>query len=98
MDAYHEANRRLSLEGKIVLSVEIVTYKESDDPQRANPAQKRALDELHMRKIDLADRVHVLNVNGYIGESTRKEIEYAWHNAKLVTYEEDTRSFERSHV
>lgn len=38
---------------------------------------KEIVDEVHMRKIDLADEVFVLNVGGYIGESTRNEIMYA---------------------
>lgn len=86
MEAFHEANRRLSLEGKIVLTVEIVSYDGATDPQRANPEQKKALDELHLRKIDLADEVFVLNVGGYIGESTRKEIEYAIVAGKPISY------------
>ena len=47
---------------------------------------KEALDELHLRKIDLADEVFVLNVNGYIGESTRAEIDYAEATGKPVSY------------
>lgn len=86
MDAYHEANRRLSFEGKIVLSVEIATYDGSTDPQRADPEQKRKLDELHLRKIELADSVFILNVNGYIGPSTKEEIEYADSLGKPITY------------
>jgi cell division protein FtsB len=50
------------------------------------PEQKIALDELHKRKIDLADEVLVLNVGGYIGESTRSEIEYARKLGKPVRY------------
>jgi len=46
------------------------------------------VDEVHKRKIDMADRVHVLNINGYIGESTRSEINYAIAHGKPVTYEE----------
>lgn len=86
MDAFHEANRLLSLEGKIVLTVEIVTYDGADDPQRADPEQKRRLDELHLRKIDLANEVLVLNVGGYIGESTRAEIAYANMTGKTIRW------------
>lgn len=50
---------------------------------------KKQLDELHFRKIDLADRVFVINVDGYIGESTRNEIEYAKKHGKPVSYLED---------
>lgn len=35
------------------------------------------LDDMHKRKIDMADEIYVINVGGYIGESTRSEIEYA---------------------
>ena len=44
------------------------------------------LDELHKRKIDLADEILVLNVGGYIGESTKSEIEYAFEKGKKVNY------------
>jgi len=44
------------------------------------------LDEMHLRKIDLADEIFVINVGGYIGESTRREIEYAEKNNKEVKY------------
>ncbi len=47
------------------------------------------LDELHLRKIDLADEVFILNVGGYIGESTRKEIEYAQRQGKPIKYLSD---------
>ena len=43
-------------------------------------------DEIHKRKIDLADEVFILNVNGYIGESTRSEIDYAIQHGKPVRY------------
>lgn len=47
---------------------------------------KDILDDLHLRKIDLADEVFILNVDGYIGESTRRELEYAISIGKPVKY------------
>lgn len=47
---------------------------------------KEALDELHLRKIDLADEVFVINIDGYIGKSTRNEIEYAKKQGKPIHY------------
>lgn len=44
------------------------------------------LDALHLRKIDLADEIMVVNVGGYIGERTRREIQYARSKGKMVTY------------
>ncbi len=50
------------------------------------PGQKVALDDLHKRKIDAADYVLVLNVGGYVGDSTRSEIEYAERIGRPVRY------------
>ena len=50
---------------------------------------KEHLDELHLRKIDLSDKVFVINKDGYIGESTRREIEYAESLGKPVEYLEE---------
>lgn len=47
---------------------------------------KEVLDDLHFRKIDLSDEVFVVNVDGYIGESTRNEIDYALSKGKSVNY------------
>ena len=47
------------------------------------------LDNMHKRKIDMADGIYVINVGGYIGESTRSEIEYAKAHGKEVKYLED---------
>lgn len=44
------------------------------------------LDDMHKRKIDMADEIFVINVDGYIGSSTRSEIEYAETHNKNVNY------------
>ncbi len=76
-------NRRLSLEGKIVISLGVFCHQEPDFDWGAH---KGKLDDLHYRKIDLANRVHVIDVDGYIGPSTRKEIAYAVSRGIPVTY------------
>ena len=50
---------------------------------------KEMLDDMHKRKIDMADEIFVINVNGYIGESTKSEIEYAKSLGKMVNYLEN---------
>lgn len=84
---------RLTREGFIVVRPEVVTYSARRDPQKVHPALKKRLDALHMDKIDLADEVLVVNVNGrglprggYIGKSTTSEIEHAIRCGKPVTY------------
>jgi len=87
VDEFNRQRKALTEAGVIVLSIEVVTTQaRSEDPQHANPALKARLDELHKRKIDLADDVFVLNVGGYVGESTRSEIEYAERIGRPVSY------------
>lgn len=83
---YHEfqrANFDLTMQGKIVLSVGFYAnspdrmVQEYGEGVGITPDEKVMLDDLHKRKIDMSDRVLVLNVGGYIGESTRSEIEHA---------------------
>lgn len=88
-DAFQRANYEETMAGRIVLSV----GHYPNAPREAHgenvgctPEQKIALDELHKRKIDLADEVFVLNVGGYIGDSTRSEIAYAVRAGKPVRY------------
>ncbi|MEU7329388.1 MULTISPECIES: hypothetical protein [Streptomyces] len=73
------ANRDLTFAGVIV-----VAPGEADE--LITDEQKAALDALHLRKIDLADRVLVVNPGGYIGESTRREIAYAHATGKPVSF------------
>ncbi|MGE4274088.1 MAG: hypothetical protein AB7E31_14700 [Desulfitobacterium sp.] len=81
---FDDMNREFTLKGKIVLSIGCVTS--SDSELGVTEEQKRMLDELHKRKIDMADSVFVINKGGYIGESTRSEIEYAGRIGKPVIY------------
>ena len=73
--AFQEVSLRETMAGRIVLSVGCDTA--SDEDHGITRDQKERLDELHLRKIDLADEVFVLNVGGYIGESTGNELAYA---------------------
>jgi hypothetical protein len=85
---FNEQNLALTLDGKIVLTVGCDT-KRDDDLMAAGvfgPLLKARLDDLHKRKIDLADRVLVLNVGGYVGDSTRSEIEYAQKIGRPIDY------------
>ena len=89
-DHFHAAGWRFTLDGCIVLSIGVCKWVETPDgghvAEALGPGVAEALDELHLRKIDLADMVFVLNVGGYIGESTRREIEYAEQTGKPVMY------------
>jgi len=60
-----------------------------DLTEAAQPELKAMMDELHLRKIDLADEVFIVNVDGYIGESTAREIEYAKKQGKTVRFLEE---------
>src|SRR5574344_718381 len=79
-----ETQKRLSLEGNIVISVGLFGHSGDEDVWK--PGVKEMLDDMHLRKIDLADEIFVINVDGYIGESTRREIAYAQSHGKKVNY------------
>jgi hypothetical protein len=84
---FNRQRKELTERGQIVLSIEVVTTQAREhDPQHTGPALKARLDELHKRKIDLADYVLVLNVGGYTGASTRAEVAYARTHGKPVSY------------
>ena len=85
-DAFMEAQKRLALEGNIVISVGLFGHAGDDEVWK--PGTKEMLDDMHKRKIDMADEIYVINVGGYIGESTRSEIEYAKATGKMVNYME----------
>lgn len=86
MDAFHEAGWQLTLDGHIVLSVGVCKHAEHHGGEALGEDVAARLDKLHFCKIDLADWVLILNVNGYIGESTRRELEYAQALRKRVTF------------
>ena len=79
--------KKLTLEGNIVISVGL--FGHSGDDEVWTPGMKEMLDNMHKRKIDMADAIYVINVGGYIGESTKSEIEYALKNGKKVYYLQD---------
>lgn len=85
-EAFEKALRDETLGGKIVLSVGLFGHLEGLD---MNGETKKMLDNLHLRKIDLADEILVINVGGYIGESTSREIKYATVKGKRIRYLEN---------
>lgn len=79
--------QRYTLQGKIVINHGFFHHQ---DLVPISDKQKDDLDTLMLRKVDLADRVHVVNINGYIGKSTQAAIEYARITRKRITFEEPT--------
>jgi hypothetical protein len=79
---FMKVQKELTLKGYIVISVGC--FGHSGDV--ITDEQKIMLDNMHKRKIDMADEIFVINVDGYIGESTKSEIEYAKSHNKKVNY------------
>lgn len=88
LQAFHTVNLRETLAGRIVLSIGCDTKSDADLllAGQITEEDKKRLDELHLRKIDLADEILVLNVGGYVGESTRREIAYAQDHQKPLRW------------
>ncbi len=89
-DEFMAAQKRLTLEGNIVISVGL--FGHSGDNEVWTEGTKEMLDDMHKRKIDMADEIFIINVGGYIGSSTASEIAYAQAKGKKVRYLEDKNS------
>ena len=86
-DEFLEAQKRLTLAGNIVISVGL--FGHSGDNEVWTEGTKEMREDMHKRKIDMADEIYVINVGGYIGSSTKSEIEYAKKTGKAVKYLEE---------
>lgn len=90
-DAFMETQKRLTLEGNIVISVGLFGHSGDNEvwenmDEGTLTKTKEMLDDMHKRKIDMANEIFVINVGGYIGASTQSEIEYAQKTGKPVHY------------
>ena len=83
-EQYMEVQKRLTLEGCIVISVGL--FGHSGDEEVWKPGTKEMLDDMHLRNSTWQTRSFVVNVGGYIGESTRREIAYAEKTEKKINY------------
>lgn len=93
-EQFMEAQKRLTLEGNIVISVGLFGHAGDQEvwdgmDEGTLSKAKEMLDDMHKRKIDMADEIYVINVGGYIGDSTRSEIQYAEEHGKTVRYYQD---------
>lgn len=90
-DEFIEIQKRLTLAGNIVISVGLFGHSGDNEvwenmDEGTLTATKAMLDDMHLRKIDMADEIYVINVGGYIGSSTRAEIAYAKASGKTISY------------
>ena len=90
-DAFMETQKRLTLEGNIVISVGLFGHSGDHEvwenlDEGTLTTTKKMLDDMHLRKIDMADEIFVINVGGYIGNSTRSEIAYAKATGKTIRF------------
>ncbi len=82
-DKFFEVARDLTLKGCIVTMPMVFVHSGDED---INEVQKEYLDEVHKAKIAYCDVVYVINVDGYIGKSTRSEINWAAELGKKIEY------------
>ena len=89
--SFTEVQKRLTLKGNIVISVGLFGHAGDEEvwegmDEDTVTETKRMLDDMHKRKIDMADEIFVINVGGYIGSSTASEIKYAQATGKPIKY------------
>lgn len=82
-EAFERANQDFTMKGEIVLSVGFFMHSTE---VLITDEEKKLLDHLHFRKIDMSDGIYVLNVGGYIGQSTAREIAYAVAKGKTIGF------------
>jgi len=85
MDIIQKTAERLELERGYA----VITMLPHVLPKELTKNERELLGELHLRKIDLADAVYIVNVNGYIGEAVKCEIAYARAKGKEILYLEE---------
>ena len=95
-EQFMDAQKRLTLAGYIVISVGLFGHAGDQEvwdgmDEGTLSKTKEMLDDMHKRKIDMADEIYVINVGGYIGDSTRSEIQYAEEHGKPVRYYQNIR-------
>ena len=93
-EEFMNVQKDLTLKGNIVISVGLFGHSGDNEvwknmDEGTLTKTKEMLDDMHKRKIDMADEIFVINVGGYIGNSTRSEIEYATKTGKTVRYLEE---------
>ena len=82
---FMKVQEELTLDGNIVFTPNFFNNLKGE----INAETKKMLDEMHRQKIDMSNEIYVINFGGYIGESTKSEIEYAKANGKKISYLEN---------
>jgi hypothetical protein len=93
-DEFIREQKRLTLEGNIILTVGLFGHSGDNEVWEGMDdgtltKTKEMLDDMHFRRIDMSDEIFVINKNGYVGTSTRNEINYAIKTGKKVVYMEN---------
>lgn len=81
-----EISEKMELQGNCMLTP---IYPTKDDKDAYTDEEVIILDKMHKEKIKLSDAILVVNVNNYIGSSTRSEIEFAKELGKEILYYTD---------
>ena len=90
-DEFMKIQKDLTLQGNIVISVGLFGHADGEFGPVITDEVKIMLDDIHKRKIDMADEIFLINKDNYIGSSTKSEIEYAIKTGKKVNYLESIR-------
>ena len=89
-DEFMAVQKKLTLDGNIVISLGL--FGHSGDNEVWAEETKKMLNDMHKRKIDMSDEIFIINVGGYVGDSTKSEIEYAKSKGLPIRYYENNRT------
>ena len=82
-DEFMRVQEEFTLDGNIVLTPNFFNNIKKEE---IDEKTKKMLDEMHKQKIDMSVEIYIINVGGYIGESTKSEIKYAKERGKRISY------------
>ena len=85
---YSKEMMKISEEIELKKGYAVIQCVYNVDGQKYDGIDVSTLDKIHRKKIDISDAIYVVNIDGYIGNSTTNEIEYAKNNGKEVIYHE----------
>ena len=92
---YSEEMMRIAEELELKGKYAVIQCVYNVDGHKYEDVDEDILDKMHKKKIDISDAIYVVNIDGYIGNSTKNEIEYAKNNGKKVIYHESIKNEER---
>ncbi len=85
---YADEMKKIAVQLQLEKNYAVIQCVYNSEGVKFQEKEASIFDKIHRKKIDISDAIYVVNIDGYIGNSTKNEIEYAIKNGKEVIYHE----------